>query len=355
MVYLVNLLLVPCYYCFIRLILHNRRWIHEVFFLIISLHAILFRALANPYVYPDTRGYTEAFQYICNWDFKEAVMSINYYSVWGQGYVALNWLICRFTEDPMYLFITLAILSVGGVMLYYKKTAYVPLLSVMLYLSYPMMYLMGFYVVRQHLAVVFILWALYFADNLKISIPLAVIAALCHTSAIVFLPYYFLKNIVLYRFTSIKLLVYSVVGFTILSSSVAYVLSFFSRYEEIYESGEGKNNIVPVILIGSLLLLYYITGVYKRVRLSQDMHIIRYLIYGLIIALFSMGTPGAGRLTLYFIYVIPVAICLPFKYVRPEMKTIPAMYLICLFFIVSYLIYIASDKYVVYKFLWEYV
>lgn len=353
MIYLINILAVPIYYYFIKATIHNKKKASNYFFLVVALHAILFRALANPYVYPDTQRYTYAFEYIAGMKFKEMAFSIIQYSEWGIGYLTLNWIIGQLTHDATYLFIVLSVISVGGVMLYYYKSSYTPLLTVVLYLSYPMMYTMGFGVVRQHLAIVFILWALYYADRLKYSIPLILIGILCHTSSMVFLPFYFIRNLNLKKFNSFKLFWFSVIGFVVMTFLVGYVLSFLSRYEEVMEEEGEQTNIVPVFMIGFTVLSFYITGVVKRISEIRDKMVLRFLIYGLVIALFGMTVPVAGRLSLCFIYVLPVAASLLYKYVSKKDKDFVYIYTSAISLAVSYLIYGSSAKFSTYLFFWN--
>lgn len=352
MIYLLNFLLVPLYYFVIRAFFSKKK-ADRVFFVTVAIHAVLFRALANPYVYTDTQGYSYAFESIATMNFKEAVLSVNYWSRWGQGYVAFNWLISRFTHDPRYLFVVLSILSVGGVMLFYRKISTTPLLTVMLYLLYPMMYVMGFGVVRQHLAIVFVLWALYYANNLKISVPLIAIGILFHTTALVFLPFYFIRKLNVKKMNSLKIMIFSVVGFLLMSLLVGYVISFTERYEDVMEREGDSRNFAPVVFLGLTITGLLITGAIRKVKDVKDSLIVRYLIYGLIVAIFATTVPRAGRLPLYFLYCIPVAISVMYKYCNKANKLIVNAIVAIIFALTAVMVYHASAKYESYMFIWE--
>lgn len=353
MVYLNNLLLVPLYYFALFCFLPAKQ-VRKYFFLLVTIHAVLFRALSNPYDYVDTARYAEAFQIISEMSFKKAVLSVNYFTEWGQGYVALNWIIGQYTDNPIFLFIVLAALSVGGVILYYYKTSYTPLLSVLFYLLYPMMYYQGFGVVRQHLAIVFVLWALYYMENLKIAVPLSIIGVLCHTTAIVVFPFFFIRNFNMRTFNSLKLAVLSIISFVIVSLGASFVISFSSRYEDILEAEGTQHNIVPVFVLGVTLVCVFLTGIMKKISDNREMLLIRFLIYGFVIALFGTSVPRAGRLPLYFIYTVPVAFSLLYKYTNHNTKWIFIMCTISLFSVVFLLISHMTSRYEVYHFFWEY-
>lgn len=311
MTYLLHFLLVPLYYFVLRL-MTTRREADRLFVGVVTVHAILFRALANPYNYVDTRNYANAFKTISGWTLKHTIIDSNAYTEWGRGYLGFNWLLGRVSTDPKMLFVVTSIIAVGAVMLYYKKTLYTVLAPILFYLSYYMMYTMGFGVLRQHLAIPFLLFALYYMEKPKASLCFALLATLLHTGCIAFFPFY------LVRWLS-KKLSYAEVALLCLSAfivarfSIVAVLSFFPRFES-YLHAEAKNNIVPVLLIGFMLLLLYEADVYRQVKNKTDSNVLLFLLYGLGLSLFCVGLPGGGRLTLPVVYVVPVAIGFLYQY-----------------------------------------
>ena len=315
MFYLINLLAVPLYYALIRLVIKNKASSLSIFFVVVTIHAILFRALANPNNFVDADTYTTAFEYLRYVSFTDAVFSP--YSSWGIGFVVLSWLIGKVSSDVVLLYATIAFLSVGGILLFYKKTTYGLLTSVMMFLLYPMLYYMGFGVLRQHLSIPFMLFALYYIDNKKISIPLSFISILLHTGSIIFVPFYFIIGF--YRKYSLKTsCFFSIVAIIVLKNAILFVLSFFPRYEATYFEKEATNNIVPVLLIGVLLLFIYgsnIGTIIKRTNRRDD-NILLFLLYGFFVSILSIGMPAAGRLSLPFVYLLPVAMTYLFRYKR---------------------------------------
>ncbi len=354
MVYLINFLLVPLYYILIKSVFRNKQKANIFFFLVAGIHAILFRALANPYVYTDTEGYAIAFEDISYMSFNDAIFSINRWSEWGQGYVAFNWFISRFTKDTMWFFIVLSVISVGGVMWFYYKNTVVPLPTVLLYLLYPMMYFMGFGVVRQNLSIVFILWALYYSESVKKSLPFALLGILFHTSSVIFLPFYFIRHLSVKKINSTKMAVLSIIGFVIASSCAFYVVSYFTRYENMLMEQGSQRNIVPVVFIGSMIVMFMFTGIFRKIKDSKDSMIALFMIYGFIISLFGMTVPAAGRLTLCFVYCIPVALSLLYKYGKSKYDAINNVYTLSLFVLTIVIILMGgTDNYRVYKYIWE--
>lgn len=351
MAFLINFLFVPVYYYILNSIISNKKRARLFFFSLVSFHAILFRALANPYVYDDSFRYAYAFEQICGLNLKDIVLSVNAYTEWGIGYLVINWIITQFTHNAQYLFIVVAILTVGGTIRYYYKSTYTPLLTILLYLSYPMMYTMSFGVIRQHLSIMFALWALFYLDKLKYSIPLILFGILCHTSTLVFLPFYFISHFNLKKINSFKLFCFSALGFLATTILTGYLLKFFLRYEDIMDKESSQTNIVPVFMIGITIFILYIGDVFRKIKEKRDENVVRFILYGFVIALFGLTVPAAGRLSLCFIYVMPVALSFVYKY--NSSRTISIIGTIVISLTVLLLDYYSFEKFNTYLYFWE--
>lgn len=356
MTYLINFLLIPVYYITIKIVCRNRNKCNKYFVIVACIHAVLFRALANPYNYVDTEGYALAFSNISSFNLKELFSPIsNPYWGWGIGYVLLNWMIGQFLEQPVFLFIIVTFLSLLPLFWLFYKLSDNVFLTVLLFLSYPMMYLMGFGVLRQHIAVTYVLLALYYVDRMKISFPLALLALSFHTSAIVFLPYYLWRRIPFRQMNLGKVFFYITFGCVLGRAMMHPILSSFSRYSDLLAINENSNNIVPVLILGGLVALAFCGGLnHKLYGIKNDF--LNFCVFGLAIALFGIGLPGMGRLTIYFLYAATIAVTFLNIY-SLKLKTINNAYLICLFLlIVIMLIKDINDKFgfnYSYSFFWE--
>ena len=356
MFYWFNILLVIVYYFYIRVAISDKNKANDVFIRIVIVHAVLFRALANPWNYVDSGQYVNGFMDIAKMNINEAFFSINEYSDWGQFYVLLNWVVSRFSENPISLYVVLALVTVGGTLWFYYKTSYTILSTLLLYFLYPMMYLMGFGVVRQHLSLVFVLWALYYIDNFKVSFPLAIIGVLCHTSALIIIPFFFFRKIDIRRYNYFNILLGAIVIAVIGRVVISYVLSFFLRYQEVLESGEKENNTVPIVLIFSSLIALFVTRAFYNIEKEKDRKFVNFMIYGFGISVFCYGLPGGGRLTLPFIYLLPVIISYCFKYGNNKLLFLSKAYSFMVFLLTFLQIYLSLDsenRINDYLFLWE--
>lgn len=311
MAYLLNFLAVPLYYFVLRL-MTTKREADRLFMWIVAVHAILFRALANPYNYVDTDNYVRAFKAIVGWGLKETVIDTNEFTSWGRGYLMYNWLLGRLTNDPQVLYIVTSFIAVGVLMIYYKKTIYTVLTPILFYLSYHMMYIHGFGVIRQHMAIPLLLFALYYIEKTKVSIGLAFVATLLHTGCVVFFPFY-LVYWLSGKLTYGEVAIFSVSFFAIGRIFIAAMLTFFPRFEA-YLHSTSSNNTVPVLLTVFMVLLLYEANVFRQVRKKEDRNMLLFLLYGLGLTVFCVGLPGAGRLSLPIVYAVPVAMSLLYRY-----------------------------------------
>lgn len=350
MTYLINLLSVLVYYVIIDKI--GGKQSNKIFFVVVTIHAILFRALANPYNYVDTGTYALAFDHISSYSFREAISLTNDYAGWGVGYVFTNWLIGQFTQDAQVLFAVMAILGLTPVFFFMYKTSKSFLFSVVIYLLYPMFFVMGFGVIRQHVAVGFILLALYNIENFKYSILWALLALSFHTSACVFFPFYVWKYINRDTRHIGKSILLIVAVAVVLRSALGEILMHFSRYQHLAGKETDAHNIVPVVFIGSLLLLLLYSGKYKSITSIGERNLWSYMLYGFSMSLAGIGENGMGRMTLYFMYVFPVAITLLGKY-RIEKPLYAAYKYVMLGLVIYLLLGSYSHQPYAYSFYWE--
>ena len=323
MAYIINLIFVIIYYFIISDVFRNnivKR--NRCFAIVVGIHAILFRALANPFNYVDTILYDEGFRSIAQMTFSEAVLQVNFYTHWGTGYVLFNWIISRFTDDSKYLFIIASVFSIFPVIWFYFKTSKKLLPAVLIFLLYPMMYIMGFGVIRQHMSVAYILLALYYVDRLKISISLAILAISLHTSGIVFLPYYLFRRIDFSKNSNEKVVIYVLFVIVICRFSMNYVLSYMPKYAEIVGSKESENNIVPALWLGGLLLIAISSNLNRRLLSSLEKDVFLFFIYGTAMAVFCIGLHGMGRFTICFLYVVPIITSFFYTYTKGETRSI---------------------------------
>ena len=357
MVYIINFLLVPVYYGLLRWLLPRQkadRWFMWAF----AIHAILFRALAYPFDFTDAPNYARAYHKIYYYSFQHAILEQNNYTVWGRGYVALNWLLSRVSNDHILLFVTLSVVTVGATVWFYAKTSYSYLITVMLYLLYPMMYLMGCTALRQYLSIAVTLVALYYIKNYKASVPLALLASLFHTSGIVFFPFFIWRKLKFKRLAHVEILALVLVVVVGMRIAIGYLMNMVDivtsgRNSNFAAQGDGTN-IVPVLIMGLLIVMAMAEGLYRKCH-GREYEILNFLTYGFAISLFGLGLNGAGRLTVVFLYVVPVIVTYLYHYSK-TLLTMNNLFVVLLFALFAKQMYYVHSSWVRdfnYKFYWE--
>lgn len=323
-----------------------------IFIAIATIDVVIFHALRDPLIFSDNPIYADAYNAILSYDLKDIILGVNEYTTWEKGYLLLNLLLGKISDSYELLFISTSIFMVVGFMVLVRKWSYIPIISIIVYLIYPMLFYQSLFVIRQHIAAIFILIALYYMPEIGKSLVLFFVAFSFHYSAIIFLPFYFMRNIKLHSVNIKKIIVVAVVIAIVFRSLVGWVIGFFPRFE-VYE--ESENNIVPLFMLGSLLLMHIANGTHKLVKNKQDINILRFLIYGFLVAIFVVGLPGGGRLSIYFIYILPFAIPMLMKY-NNKNNGIKILYIIVVLGLILYIDYLSfytSNAGLEYEFLWS--
>lgn len=145
--------------CFYSLLLRYKRG-NRYFLLLSGVHLLLYYLLRHPYVYPDNRSYAEAYMQISQLDY---VTSLLYR--WEFGYITLNWILTRFSDNPQTLFTVTSLIYVGCLMWLVKHWSSMPQLTLLVFLTYPMLFFPSLFVLRQHLVCMFALLGIYFFDK----------------------------------------------------------------------------------------------------------------------------------------------------------------------------------------------
>lgn len=311
MIYFLVLLFILFYAILIRLLCIRINLDYKCCFIIIAtIHIMLFHALRDPFLYSDNIGYMEAFNTFLSYSLDD-IWGINTYVAWEVGFKFLIFLLTRITDNYEILFISTSIIIIGGFMYLVYKWSYMPLLSILIFMLYHTMFYQSLYVLRQHIAIIVILFSLYYIDSFLKMLPVLLLAISFHYSAIIFIPFILFRKLMGKRITLKKILFWCIALIPLFKILLHWIVSFFPRYLE-YDNE--SNNILPLFLLGSLLIMHLLNGSFRLVVVDSDKNILCYLIYGVIVSILIIGLPGGGRLSNYFTYIIPFSFPLLFKY-----------------------------------------
>lgn len=304
--YIFNLTLIFFYYFLIKVKCPKPGEARKLFAIMVGIHIFLFRALANPFDYVDTGNYEMAFSSIREMSLKECILEINPFTHMGLGFVFLNWLVSRFTDNYIFFSIICSFIGVIPVIWFYYKSNQKMLFPIFMYLTYPAMFHQSIGVLRQHISVSIMLIAIFYIDNLKKSMPFSLLSCLFHTSGIVILPFYLWKKLEINKIRSSKFLLCSLSFIILFKAAMWDLLSYLPKYEEIISDGS-ENNIIPVLWMSAITLFTFFIPIKKMNYSGIERNIVSFFFYGLLISICCIGLNGMGRFTICFYYIIPLA------------------------------------------------
>lgn len=354
MAYIATIVIVLCYGIIIKSFHLGKHNCKLLFVIISAIHIMLFHALRNPYIYSDNTGYDIAYNEISFYTMYDVFIGYNAYTYWEVGYKFFNLILSKFSTDSELLFISSSIIIVGGFMRFVYKWSYIPLLSVLLFLLYPSAFYQSLYVLRQHIATVILLFSLCYIRHFYKSIMLFVLAFLFHYSAIIFLPFYLFIKLDMSKMNLKRILFAGLIVLWLFRLIFQYVINVFPRYSDFDES---ENNVLPLFVLASLFCMHLLNRSFKLSTSDTDNIILSFLSYGVIISLFVVGLPGGGRMMNYFIYIVPFAYPMLFKYNRKHigLKLLYSLFFIGLILYVDYLTFFLGNdnNKLEYLFFWE--
>lgn len=337
--YIFNLFLFLFYSILINKSQKNSKRSSLSLFIISAIHLLVIQSFFDTHILLDSDGYIEAFEDVHFFTFYEAVLD-GFINEWGVGFMIYNKLISYFTNDAhLYYMMTYVIIDIPLLWYFYKVSNNYQL-SLLLYLFHPMLFWDSNYILRQHMAISLSAVALYYSDKKTISIPMSIVAASMHLSAIIVLLYLVWKKINISKASLGRIVFLVVLSLLIIGMLFYQILAQSVRYSK-YMDADKSSNIMPFLLLGPLVLFLF----YKRKCFwgnMQESNLFDFLLFGLVIIVFTMNS-SFGRITTYFISFIPAAVPLVFKYSYKN-KLIPKFFVLFLFVIEGYMLYMSCSN-----------
>lgn len=323
-----------------------------------TAHILVIHACRDPFIFPDNEGYANIYDnlsYYKNWRSVIGFTKANF-SGMEYGYMYLNYIIAHISKkhDPEIFFITTSCIMVLSMMFVIFKTSKFPLVSVLLYFTYPAIFYQSMFVLRQHLACCFIILAIYFMDKKKISIPLSLIAVTFHTSAIFILPYFLWRLFFIKRISIVKIIGYGIVFIIFMRNGMYILIRSIERYEEYLESE--STTFLPIVILATIFISIFVSGSYSKINDNHDKEFVIYLSFVILASVVISRVNGGGRFANYFMYIIPFAVPVLLKYNTKEtlINYVCLTVVAAIIFYLNYVgyrrgIYFALD----YKFYWQ--
>lgn len=272
----------------------------RIYFVLVTIQLSLVAGLRDVNIGIDTRNYEIIFKNASLMNLKDI---LKYPTEVEKGYMILQNLSFKLFPDFNVFLILVSFIFISSVAILIYRNSYEPCLSFIFFIG------LGFYTfsmtgIRQTLAIAIILFSFEFIKKRKL-IPFLLIVALAstiHTSALIFLPAYFIAY---KRITKLYLIstVVSIPAAFLLKGPIFSFVSKVSGYGYIPISNDG-----PYKLIALMITVFIVGFILRESILEQNSDSIIFYNMSLISILIGMLTfvnPAALRIAFYYhIYLI---------------------------------------------------
>lgn len=277
---------------------NRKRFSLFAFLILLFLHC-----LKNNDIYPDIIPYEDMFFRLAHFsDLKSALLGPALFEpVW----TIITYLFTRIFSTPEWYLHFISFFICAGYSLFCYRYSKSLLFSFLFIMLYPSIFNQSFYVLRQHLASVILLFSLPYIEhrNLKKFLLCVFSAFLIHYSAIVMLPLYYI-----YKILNRKFSIWAICIFFLIPVAFRLALSILSFEKYSSYANSADSNMLPLIFTGSLCVLMFIVQshrnknrfFYTKEENSRWLLNKSYIIYSFMISIASVGS-SLGRLSNYFI------------------------------------------------------
>ena len=268
---------------------------------------------------------TDTQTYLLQFENLELYNTTRYFTGIQRGWYYFNLFFFSHFNYDVFLFACYSIIIGGiGYWIYKESDNYIMSLFFFVLL---MFYFGSFNIMRQYIAISIVLVALLHFKNIRVYIPLVLLASLFHFSALFAYTFLLINNV---RIDNIILVLCAtiisfIVGFfygdklTDIISSLMWLVRVNEGVQGYLDAYGGERNILPNLGINSVFILSYILS-----RTKKNLYLKLYFFYIILFNLF--GSMGQGnRIFLYL--QIPIIIIIPWIYYRIKNRIIANVYL----------------------------
>lgn len=279
----------------------------KIFFTLVFLQLFILHAFLNPFTMPDLPGYVETFELFSK-NSLDYSLFVGYAGVKMEvGWIFLCKILSILTDHYIILLLTTSLVIVGAHCYTIYKFSTYTWLSLFIFLCTN--YNQSLFVLRQHTAMALCLLSLIFVlkNNLKLFLLVIFLAVSLHTTALIFLPVYFLYN----RRITIKSLIGIILAAVIIKIFSASIFNWFfaNTWYNSYLEKEGSNYTGFFIMLCSFTLFVFAhKGKLHDISPVEKLFFVMALI-GLCLSFIGVGFSPTNRLLRY--YNMGTAILIP--------------------------------------------
>lgn len=343
-IYIMNMILLIVYAVFFNYTKSKK--VKKGIFVLAIIQIILILGLREVGKVGKDWGYYEKYY---NWQLDWNFSQILNYDRYELGFKLLTKVITLIINNTQFYIFVIAVISIVPIAYIIYKYSKMPFLSLIIYVALDF-YAFNFAGLRQGIAMALIFFSYkYIVENKTFKYLFCILlATLFHTSAIVFLPVYFIRKIKINKINIAIFVILAIIIYALKSQIFAFINTFFyDNYSStITDSG---NWMILCILILTVCYIFYKPLVKNNIN-TQKLYIITTI--GCMCMLFSSIASDTLRIANYFyifiILLIPEVLnCLKDRFTKNVLTSLT----ILVFFVIGiYLLNVDSYSIIPYKF-----
>lgn len=325
----------------------NSVQLKKFFVSLATIQLILLLSLRDYTIGVDVPGYIYKFQFF----FPNASFKQLFDNSFELGFIILNKIIGNFTDNIQVFLSIISIISIVPVGRFIYKYSKMPFLSFALYICFDY-YSFTFSGLRQGIAYGIILFSYDFIKQKKMAkfILIILFAGLFHKSALVFLPAFFVKELILNKKSMFIIITVDLVLFVFRRELFRIMINvFYDKYELIESASYTWLTLCTAILVFGLFFYRKVLSISPN---SGTIYIL--LIIGISFMLFSTVGNNVMRIANYYYMFVVIFIPEVINAIKDKRKVVIMMYILLIFIFILYLLLLRRDGYsiVPYKFYW---
>jgi transmembrane protein EpsG len=290
---------------------------------IVTLLLILMAGFRGENIGRDTDQYTLLFNMIKKYNSLEVAFNS---TTMERGYVILEYYIYQLGFDHQFFFMICAILTLAPIGYVFNKYSKNPWIAFFLFITFPIYTTIGYSAVRQGVAIGMVMMAFHYSQKEKLLkyLLFMLLAIAFHTTAIVFLPIFWLKKIKISK----KVIIFTLVAMISGNFLNLVFLNIFNNYSRIlYDASETGGQIIYLffilLLCFSLFFIKYFKDKYEENQIYIYMVIITVIIWPI-----CSNNPALFRLTFYFTIFLSLYVSNFVTVIRPKVIAVTGVILI---------------------------
>jgi hypothetical protein len=292
---------------------------------IVTVLLILMAGFRGAEIGRDTDQYTLLFNLIKNYNSLD--VAFNSTSM-ERGYVMLEYYIYQLGVDHQFFFMICAILTLAPIGYVFNKYSKNPWIAFFLFITFPVYTTIAFTTLRQGIAIGMVMMAFHYSQKEKLLkyLLFMLLAIAFHTTAIFFVPIYWLKKIKLTRRVLFLSIIFVVLGYLLKTT----LLAFFIDYARISYDATDEGGLLMYLFYVAITSISLVFRKYYRDQYDDNKIYSYMMLITLVVWPMCSLNPNLFRLTFYFTIFLSLYVSNFVSAIRPKGIAVTGVILILL-------------------------